>query len=220
MRTHVVEPGESPGSIAIRYVSCPKCSKDLVLHPGNSHKRRVSYPNGYVTFDSLQPGEVLALPDKWFDPRYGFDELPPAYFASLPYADGVSLSPFGVAAAGVLGDYAALEAATRQIIDLASVDDKSFSANVEAAVNALAASVQEVVDGTNARAALRALSVQNAAKWVARRNQELAAAVAIEDERASARTRGDIQIVLTMALADARMALNSYYGSMQPPAAK
>ena len=65
---------------------CPKCSRDLIAV--NPHKKTRTYPNGFVTFVDLRPGEVLNLPEKWFDGS--MDALPPEYYASLPYADGVT----------------------------------------------------------------------------------------------------------------------------------
>jgi len=67
---------------------CPKCSRDLVLHPGNAHKPRRVYPNGFVTFTDLRVGEKLVLPEKWFDGT--LDRMPSSYFASLPHPDGVT----------------------------------------------------------------------------------------------------------------------------------
>ena len=88
MREYVVQPGDSPASIAAQdaHAGCPKCSRDLIA--ANPHKATVTYPNGYVTFKELREGEKLNLPDKWWSKE--FDELPPAYFASLPHPDGVT----------------------------------------------------------------------------------------------------------------------------------
>lgn len=88
MRTYIVQPGDSPAGIASRddMAGCPKCSRDLVLV--NPHKETVTYPNGFVTFKELHVGEVLNLPDKWFDAT--LDQMPPSYFAALPYADGIT----------------------------------------------------------------------------------------------------------------------------------
>lgn len=88
MREYVVQPGDSPAKIAISFAQCPKCARDLVLSPGNSHKDRVTHPNGFVTFKELRAGERLELPEKWFDGS--MDELPNSYFQALPYADGVT----------------------------------------------------------------------------------------------------------------------------------
>jgi hypothetical protein len=198
MRTYIVQPNDSPGSIAASKAGCPKCSRDMVLHHGNSSKPRVVHPNGYVTFESLTPGEQLVLPDKWFEPW--FDELPPAYFGSLPYADGVTPSPFGTVANVVLGDYSALEVAAHKVVDLATMDDSAFSAHVDAAGAALGAVMQKVVDGSNPSASARAMSVQNTVRWAS-------------EHKAS---RSEAQTALTMAVADARSALNSFYSTLQP----
>src|ERR1700676_3271271 len=135
MRTYVVKPGDSPGSIASQdqHASCPKCSVDLVR--ANPGKSAVTHPNGYITFASLQPGEVLNLPDKWFDPA--FDLLPPAYFGSLPYADGVTPSPFGAAAPGILRDFRALDVAANKVRALAEMDDPMFAKSVADVAEAL-----------------------------------------------------------------------------------
>jgi hypothetical protein len=84
MRTHTVQQGESPASIATIYAGCPKCAKDLV--EANAEKLTHRYPNGFVSFQHLRAGEILNLPDKWFSKE--FDLLPPSYFAGLPSADG------------------------------------------------------------------------------------------------------------------------------------
>jgi hypothetical protein len=97
MRLHEVQPGDSPASIAIAHVGCPKCAVDLVR--ANPHKETVTHPNGFVTFKELHVGEQLNLPDKWWTKE--FDELPPAYFAALPHPDGVTLPK---STARVLGD--------------------------------------------------------------------------------------------------------------------
>ena len=93
MRTYVVQAGDSPASIAARedMAGCPKCSVDLVW--ANPNKPRRTLANGYVTFESLTPGEKLNLPPKWFDGS--LDRLPKGYFANLPSPDGVS-GGFGV----------------------------------------------------------------------------------------------------------------------------
>jgi hypothetical protein len=89
MKTYVVQPGDSPASIAAKpeMAGCPKCARDLVLI-ANPHKETVTFPNGFVTFKELHVGEVLNLPDKWFNGE--LDQMPPSYFAALPYADGVT----------------------------------------------------------------------------------------------------------------------------------
>jgi len=71
MRQHRVRAGDTPVEIAIQYTGCPKCARDLVLV--NPQKARVTYPNGFITFRELYNGEVLNLPNKWFDGT-NFDE--------------------------------------------------------------------------------------------------------------------------------------------------
>jgi hypothetical protein len=84
MATYLVRVGDSPASIAARLAGCPKCAGDLVA--ANPHKKRVRYPNGFVTFESLAAGERLNVPGKWTSGE--LDRLPPSYFAGLPTADG------------------------------------------------------------------------------------------------------------------------------------
>lgn len=88
MRTYVVQPGDSPASIAAQehHAACPKCSVDLIR--ANPQKSTIVYPNGFVSFRDLRAGESLWLPEKWFDGT--LDRMPREYFASLPYADGVT----------------------------------------------------------------------------------------------------------------------------------
>jgi len=85
-RTYVVQPGDSPASIAAVHAGCPKCAADLPAV--NPHKAVVVHPNGYRTFLELRVGEKLILPEKWWSKE--FDELPPSYFAALPHPDGVT----------------------------------------------------------------------------------------------------------------------------------
>ncbi|HTQ47929.1 MAG TPA: hypothetical protein VMI75_34465 [Polyangiaceae bacterium] len=80
MRTYSVRQGDSPAKIAIEFAGCPKCVADLVA--ANPQKSSVRYPNGFVTFESLHIGEVLQLPDKWFNGA--LDALPKEYFDRLP----------------------------------------------------------------------------------------------------------------------------------------
>ena len=90
MRTYVVQPGDSPASIAAKseHAGCPRCARDLVLSPGNAHKKRVVHPNGFVSWESLHVGERLELPEKWFSGE--LDRMPQSYFDSLPRHDGVT----------------------------------------------------------------------------------------------------------------------------------
>jgi hypothetical protein len=88
VREYVVQPGDSPASIAAKdeHAGCPKCAKDLI--DANRHKASVTYPNGFRTFRELRAGERLLLPDSWFNGE--LDRRPQAYFNSLPRHDGVT----------------------------------------------------------------------------------------------------------------------------------
>jgi hypothetical protein len=80
MRQYVVRAGDSPAKIAIAFAGCPKCVESLVRN--NPARPTVRYPNGFTTFQSLHIGDVLNLPDEWFDGR--LDALPQEYFDALP----------------------------------------------------------------------------------------------------------------------------------------
>ena len=82
MRQYVVQPGDSPAGIASRpdMAGCPKCAVDLIA--ANPSKATVKYPNGFVTFKELRVGEILNLPDKWFNGA--LDQMPQSYFENLP----------------------------------------------------------------------------------------------------------------------------------------
>jgi hypothetical protein len=86
VRQYVVKEGDSPARIAISEFGCPKCAWALI--DANKHKPSVTHPNGFRTFRELRVGEVLNLPDAWFDGS--MDDLPSSYYAALPYADGVT----------------------------------------------------------------------------------------------------------------------------------
>lgn len=85
MRQYVVQPGDSPASIAAKLGGCPRCARDLVAV--NTHKAAKRLPNGFITFHDLHAGETLNLPDIWDGDN---DKRPPSYFKSLPSADGVT----------------------------------------------------------------------------------------------------------------------------------
>lgn len=98
MRTYTVKAGDSPANIAARdeMAGCPRCAVALVdKNPG---KATITFPNGFKTFRDLRIGEVLLLPDEWFDGRH--DALSSSYFQALPSADGVS-SGHGTVSHGV-----------------------------------------------------------------------------------------------------------------------
>jgi len=92
MRTYTVKAGDSPASIAISFAGCPKCTEALVK--SNPTKPAVRYPNGFVTFQSLNVGEQLRLPDEWFNGQ--LDALPQEYFERLPAMPPTGLGAFPV----------------------------------------------------------------------------------------------------------------------------
>lgn len=220
MRQYIVQPGDSPARIASRddMAGCPKCSIDLVR--ANPHKLTVTYPNGFVTFQSLRVGEHLNLPEKWFSKE--FDQLPPSYFASLPHADGMTpgkgsvqgitpAMPMGVG--DYLGDYPELDTATSKVAALGAMDNATFNRSVGDAGAAIDASVQEAYGTTkSAAAAAAAQNVQNGTQWAWQRNQDLTTALANGDAATATQARLDIQNALATALGNARVTLNAFYG--------
>ena len=216
MRVYEVRPGDSPAKIAIEHAGCPKCARDLVL--ANPHKESVRHPNGFLSFRDLRAGERLWLPDKWFSAE--FDRLPPAYFKALPSADGVTPSTLGDAAAGVLGDFAALDAAGAKLAALASMTDAQFNAAVGDVGTAIDAANQEAYGSANATAAAHSKDAHDGTQWAWQRNGQLATALASGDANGAKAARLDIQNALTTALGNARLALEAYYapGSAQAPA--
>lgn len=211
MRQYVVQPGDSPASIAARpdMAGCPKCSVDLIK--SNPHKPAAVLPNGFVTFRSLVPGEVLNLPEKWFDGT--LDMRPRAYFAALPFSDGVTPSTLGLAAAGVLADYATLDQATTLVGTLPGLDDASFSAAVPDTASLIDSSIVKEVGDMSGVAVTHAQNVRNNTTLARQRNNDLAAALAAGDDQAATKARLDIQNAFSTALSDARLALQVYYDS-------
>lgn len=207
MQTYVVQPGDSPASISARFAGCPKCAVDLVR--SNSHKPSVTLPNGFLTFRDLRAGETLNIPDKWTSP--GFERLPPAYFAALPYADGVTRG-----ALGTLGDYPDLDVATSKVGALAALGDLDFNAAVGDAAAAIDASIKEAYGSQNAAAAKLAQDVQDGTHWAWQRNQDLTTAIQAGDSLAINTVRLDVQSALATALGNARLALGAYYGPSAP----
>lgn len=214
MRVYTVQPGDTPAKIASmeQHAGCPKCARDLIL--ANRHKESVQMPNGFLTFRSLQPGERLWIPDKWSSPE--FDRLPPAYFRALPSADGVTPSTLGDAAAGVLGDFAALDAAGAKLSALAGMTDAQFNAAVGDVGSSIDAANQEAYGSADATAAAHAKDAHDGTQWAWQRNGQLATALASNDAATVTAARLDIQNALTTALGNARLALESFYAS--PPA--
>lgn len=208
MRQYVVQPGDSPASIAAQdqHAACPKCAIDLVM--ANPGKERVVYPNGFTTFKDLRAGEILDLPDKWF--TAAFDQLSPAYFKVLPFADGKTRGSIGA-----LGDYPDLDVATSKVAALAAMDNATFANAVGDAGSAINAAVREAYGSPNTVAATAAQSVQAGTQWAWQRNQDLSAALAPGapiDVTATTQARLDIQNALSTALGNARVALNDFYG--------
>jgi hypothetical protein len=214
MRTYVVEAGDSPGSIAIKFASCPKCSVDLVRC--NDGKEIVTYPNGYVSFKELRAGEQLRLPEKWFEPR--FELLPPAYFGSLPYADGVTPSPFGDLAPVVLRDFRALDVAANKLCALTTMDDATFASNMNDAADAINASVQPALASTTPSAVQYAQGARDALKWAIQCGQMFQMSLDMGATQFPAKARTDVQKALTTALGNAQYALKEMYATLQPPA--
>lgn len=211
MRQYVVQPGDSPASIAARadMAGCPKCARDLVQV--NAHKVARTLPNGFMTFETLVPGEVLNLPDKWFDGT--LDTRPHAYFAALPYSDGVTPSTLGLAAAGVLADYATLDQATALVGTLPSLDDASFSAAVPDTAALIDSSIAKEVGDMAGTAVTHAQNARVNTSAARTRNVDLGNALAAGDEAAATKARLDIQNAFSTAISDARIALQAYYDS-------
>lgn len=212
MHTHVVQAGESPSSIAINYVGCPKCSRDLI--EANPHKPAVVHPNGYISFKDLREGEKLKLPGKWFDGS--LDSRPTAYFAALPYHDGVTPGKFGVGAPNVLNDYAALDAAGVKVGALAALGDQAFAAAVNGAADAVDVSVREIGEGTTTPTVYAAPYARDARTATAKARQYnatvLDAAIAAGDAQEAFQARTEILKNLSSALGSARLALQAFYG--------
>lgn len=199
--TYVVQAGDSPAKIAIEFAGCPKCAIDLIK--ANPHKPAVRHPNGFLSFDELRVGETIALPGKWFSGE--LDQLPPSYFAALPNPDGVTPSKGRL---GALGDYATLENASLDVSSLASMGDEAFHADVGSVASLIDTSVQE------AKSTPLAKMVYEATNEARTRNQELG--VALITGTSTTEARLDVQNALSTALGVARVALKSYYESIQP----
>jgi hypothetical protein len=213
VRLYEVQLGDSQASIAAKpeMAGCPKCGgADFVR--ANPHKPTHTHPNGYVSFLALHVGEKLALPEKWFNGD--LDARPRSYFAALPHPDGVTPSKLGVGAAGVLGDYAALDVASAKVGAIAALSDQPFSAAVNDTAAAIDASVQEVA-GVGAPAVYAipyAQEVRRATNQARQRNVALLAAIAAGDQSAGFQARSDITHELSGALVSARLALQAFYG--------
>jgi len=215
MRTYVVQPGDSPASIASRdeMAGCPKCGVDLVR--ANPHKQAVVHPNGFTTFKELRAGETLNLPDKWFNGE--LDSRPKAYFAALPYADGRTPSTLGDAAAGILGDYATLDSASAKTAALASLSDQDFSNAVSDTASTIDQSVQEADNSVNPGIAAYAAATHLATASAIQGNQAMIAALSANNQTAVSTARAGVQNALLTGLDSARLALQAVYGSNTAP---
>lgn len=214
MRAYEVQPGDSPGSISANFAGCPKCARDLVR--ANRHKASVIHPNGFETFKELLAGEKLNLPDKWFNGD--LESRPDMYFAALPYPDGVTPSSLGTLAAGVLGDYAALDAAAAMVSALSAMGDQQFNASVDAATAQINAAISEALSSTNQGAVGYAQKVRSNTDWLKMRNRDLAEIIAAGDQSAGVGVREDMLNTFAAALADARIALSMVYSGPPTPA--
>jgi len=210
MRTYVVQEGDTPASIAAQpsMAGCPKCSRDILAV--NKHKKTVTLPNGYETFRELRAGERINLPDKWFDGS--LDRRPQAYFAALPYADGRTPSTLGLAAAGILGDYAALDAATARLSSISLLDNQSFSAAVDSTASSIDQSVHEADGSSNPGIAAYAAAVHIATGAAVQHNQEMAKSLAAGDQVTADQARTGVQGELLTAIDAAHLALQAVYG--------
>lgn len=213
MHLYEVQAGDTPASIAAVHAGCPKCARDLIA--SNAHKAVVVHPNGFTTFRELRAGEKLRLPDKWFNGE--LDRRPPAYFAALPYADGVTPSTLGDAAAGVLGTFAALDIATAAVTALPALDDHSFNAAVGPAAAQIDSSVSETFSGSNPSAATLAQQVRTATDWARQRNADLSTALNSGDQAAATAARFDAQTALSTALGAAQITLQMFYAGAPSP---
>lgn len=185
---------------------CPKCAIDLVL--ANPHKPTVVHPNGFKTFREMTVGERLVLPEKWFDGT--LDDRPPAYFAALPYHDGMTPSTLGDAAAGVLADYASIDAIVAQISALPQLNDQEFATTATVLGNMIDQAVAQAGSVPQAQQAAAA------AEWVRGRALQMAGSIINNDTAAIGAARTEIQNVLLTGLDDARGALKTYYAQKTP----
>jgi hypothetical protein len=211
MRTYTVKAGDSPAGIASRddMAGCPKCTRDLVY--ANPGKPIVTYPNGFVSFRDLRVDEVLALPEKWFDPA--FELLPPAYFGSLPYADGVTPSPFGALAPVILRDFRALDVAADKLRAIVEMGDQAFAKSIPDVAEAIDSAVQPALGRSQyAQAASNAIGLAIPA------SKMLTAFAA--SGLPTAQARAEVLQALRVALNNAQRAIGEVYATIQPPVQK
>lgn len=167
----------------------------------NPQKEAVVLSNGFRTFKSLTPGEVINLPDAWFHPAR--EKLPKTYYQILPHPDGVTRGTLGDA----LGDFPDLDAAVTAVAQLAALGDAAFTRAVGDAGAKVDAAVREAYRSTIPDAAAKARLVKDATHWVWLRNVDLAAAIAAGDRATIVKARLDIQNALATALGNARLAI-------------
>jgi len=191
-RQYVVQPGDSPASIAAKdfMAGCPRCSCELPRV--NLHKPTITHPNGLISFKELRVGETINLPDEWFHPAR--EHLPSTYYKILPHHDGVTR--------GTLGDSPELDPAVTAVARLAALDDSAF-------VQAVGDAGKKVDAAVNGADAAKAKLVRDATHWAWQRNRDLAAAVAANDRAAVTRARLDIQNALSTALGNAHLAIQA-----------
>jgi len=187
---------------------CPKCAVDLVR--ANPHKKAKRLPNGFLTFEELRVGEKLRLPEKWFNGE--LDRRPKAYFAALPYHDGVKTSSLGALADGLLGDYVTFDSAADKVIALAQLSDQAFTTAVLTTGALINQSVAEVARSTNPAVAAYAQATGIAVNSAGGHASDLIAALAAGDQAAAAKARLDAQNELLTALDSARLGLYAVYG--------
>jgi hypothetical protein len=189
---------------------CPKCARDLLAV--NLHKNSVVHPNGFATFQDLREGETINLPAKWFNGD--LDRRPKAYFAALPYHDGVTP---GVGSAGVLNDYATLDAASAAVAALAVMDDRTFNLSADTAGALIDQSIREADGNTNPGIAAYAQATHIATSWAKDQNTALSKSLAAGDSAATTVARQSAQTALSTALESAHLALGAIYGDAPPP---
>ncbi len=171
------------------------------------------YPNGFATFKSLGAHETINLPDKWFNGD--LESRPDAYFKALPYPDGVTpgLGGFG---AGVLGDYATLDAATIGLTKLGTMGDRTFASAVGEVASLVDAAVREADGSVNPGIAAYAQATHSATNWA--REQVAALTTALDGGAgpAAVDARLTAQNALSTAIESARLALQSVYSNQAP----
>lgn len=208
---YVVQRGDTPASIAAKpeMAGCPKCARDLLSV--NLHRNTVVYPNGFATFQDLREGETINLPAKWFNGD--LDRRPKAYFAALPYHDGVTP---GVGGPGVLNDYATLDAASAAVAALAVMDDRTFNLAADAAGALVDQSIREADGSASPGIAAYAQATHIATSWAKDQNTALSKALATGDAAAATVARQAVQTALSTALDSAHLALGAIYGDTPP----